>query len=195
MVGRRGLLPPANASASDGNLKAWREAKTYARAMPSNRHKPRELRRRVMLPARMRTAAGWSDACILNVSSRGMLIHAGRPSVQGSLIELRHQQHVIVARVVWREGSKAGLRAEDRVPIEQILALGSSPGLQLTAGSYKGPERRCRPRTHEQSRHQSRLFEFAGLVAVAIAAAWMAVSLVSAALARPLAAVQTALTG
>jgi len=163
--------------------------------MPSNRHKPRELRRRVMLPARMRTAAGWSDACILNVSSRGMLIHAGRPFVQGSLIELRHQQHVIVARVVWRDGSKAGLRAEERLPIEQILALSSSPGLQLTAGRYKGPERRRRPRTHEQSRHQSRLFEFASLVAVAVAAAWMAVSLVGAALARPLAAVQTALTG
>lgn len=163
--------------------------------MPSNRHKPRELRRRVMLPARMRTAAGWSDACILNVSSRGMLIHAGRPFVQGSLIELRHQQHVIVARVVWRDGSKAGLQAEERVPIEQILALSSAPGLQLTAGRYKGAERRRRPRTHEQSRHQSRLFEFASLVAVAVAAAWMALSLVNAALARPLAAVQTALTG
>ena len=54
------------------------------------------LRRRVLLPARMRTSAGWSDACILNVSSRGALIHAKRPITQGSVVELRHGDHVIV---------------------------------------------------------------------------------------------------
>lgn len=159
------------------------------------RHKPRELRRRVMLPARMRTAAGWSDACILNISSRGLLIHAGRPFGPGSLIELRHHDHTILARVIWRDGAKAGLQAEDRLPIERILSSSSSPALQLTATRYKGPERRRRPRTHEQSRHQSRMFEFAGLVVVAVVVAWTAFTLVSEALARPLAAVQTALTG
>ena len=38
------------------------------------RERPRELRRRVILPARLRTGADWSDTCMLNISSRGLLI-------------------------------------------------------------------------------------------------------------------------
>ena len=81
------------------------------------------------------------------------------------------------------------------MPIDQILSSSSGPGLQLTAAPYKGPDRRRRPRTHAESRHQSRLFEFASLVVAAIVVAWTAFALVSAALARPLSAIQTALTG
>ena len=162
----------------------------------SNRHqKPRELRRQIMLPVRMRTAAGWSDARILNLSSRGLLIHAGRPFFQDRVIEIWHQNYVIVARVVWRDGAKAGLQAADRVPIESIVCAAHSPKLQLAAIRHKGAERRQRPRTHEQSRLQSRLIEFASMVAVAAAIAGGAFALVSEALARPLTVIQAALGG
>src|SRR3954454_9192980 len=103
---------------------------------PSSKHRPRELRRRVMLQARMRTGVTWSDAYILNVSSRGLLINFSRSVLQGSTVELWHGDHVIVARVVWRKGTRAGLRAEDRVPIEEIVPIGQTPRLQLTAGEW-----------------------------------------------------------
>src|SRR4051794_34204558 len=72
----------------------------------SPKQKPRELRRRLMLPARMRTSAGWSDACILNVSSRGLLVHTRLATPDGATVELCHGEHVIIARVVWRQGPR-----------------------------------------------------------------------------------------
>jgi hypothetical protein len=97
--------------------------------------------------------------------------------------------------VVWREGSRAGLQAEDRVPVEEIMSLSRAPALQLTASEWHGPERRTTRRDHERSREQARIREFA---AVAIIAAWVAVSLaatVQESLARPLKTVQQALAG
>ncbi len=124
--------------------------------------RPRELRRRVLLPARVHTQEGWSDACILNVSSSGMMIHAKRPVTVGWAIELRHQDHAISAQVVWRDGAKAGLRADHRVPIEDIVVLSQAIGLQLTAGPTEG-ERRKRRRDHDQSRLIGRSMQFASI--------------------------------
>jgi hypothetical protein len=159
----------------------------------STSHKSRELRRRVLLPARMRTSAGWSDACILNVSSRGALIHAKRPITQGSVVELRHGDHVIVGRVVWREGAKAGLQSEDRLPIEQILSLSSSAELRISGAPVRHGERRRRPRSHEQSRMRSRSVEFASVVIIAVALSSAAFALMDEAFAAPLARVSAAL--
>lgn len=156
--------------------------------------KPRELRRRVLLPARLRTTAGWSDACILNVSSRGLLIHAQAVTHQGATIEVRHGDHAIVARVMWREGPKAGLFAEDGVPVEDILTLSQSPTLQLTAGGGGHVERRRKPRTHEDNRLRARAMEFAAIGFIAASLSGGLFVLVEEALARPLAYVEAALS-
>jgi hypothetical protein len=139
----------------------------------------------------MRTAAGWSDACILNVSSRGALIHSKRPITEGSAIELRHGDQVIFGRIVWHEGAKAGVQSDHRIPVEHILSLADAPALMLAA-PVRG-DRRRRPRTHEQSRQQSRLMEFAGVVIITVAFSSAAFALVGEAFARPLAQVRDAL--
>jgi hypothetical protein len=160
----------------------------------SSTHKPRELRRRVILPARLRMGAHWSDACILNISSRGLMIQASRAAPEGTVIELWKGDYVIVARVVWREGARAGLRSEDRVPVEEILSLAQSPGLQLTATTGRPPyERRNRLRTHEDSRIRARMMEFGSAVVIALFFAGSAYGLVEQALAKPLAAVRNVL--
>lgn len=143
----------------------------------------------------MRTDSGWSDACILNISSRGLMIRSRRPAVHGSMIEVWHGEHVIVARVVWRDGPHAGLQAEQRLPVEQILSLGQAPALQLTAVNGRRAERRKRPRSHEDNRARGRLFEFAAVAVLAASVAGFAFDIVHDALAKPLAAVQTALGG
>lgn len=157
--------------------------------------KPRELRRRVMLPARMRTAAGWSDARILNVSSRGLMVHASLSALECGVVELWHGDLAISARVVWREGTKAGLQSEDRIAVDEILSLGGSAALQLSAEPFRGIERRKRARTHEDSRIRARAFEFASVVMIAGALAVGFGFWVSEALAQPLSAVQSALAG
>ena len=181
-------------------LKSLKTSRFYMRATmyagPMTRgHRPRELRRRVLLTARMRTSAGWSDACILNVSSRGLLINANQTVVQGSNIELRHREHVIAARVVWRSGSRAGLHAEDWVPVDEILILSRSSILQLTAGGSAQVERRKQPRTHDDSRLLGRTIEFASIAIIAITLSCGLYSLVAEALGEPMARIRIALGG
>jgi len=152
--------------------------------------KPRELRRRVVLPARMRLGASWSDTCILNVSSHGLMIHTGREVARGTQVELRRGDHIILARVVWRDGGRAGLQSEERVPIEDIVTIGQSSALQLTAVSG---ERRKEARPGDRSRIRGRAFEFAGVLVAGISLAGGLLAMVEKAFAGPLALVSAAL--
>jgi hypothetical protein len=144
----------------------------------------------VVVPARLRHGASWSDTCILNVSSRGLMIHTGRPIPRGTEVELRRGDHLIVARVVWREGGRAGLRSEDRLPIEDIVTLGQSPALQLTAANG---ERRKHRRPEHHFRMRARAIEFGGVLAIAAVLAGAGFTMVEAAFARPLAVVAAVL--
>ena len=146
-----------------------------------------------MLPARMRTATGWSDARILNVSSRGLMVHASLSALECGTVELWHGDVAISARVVWREGTKAGLQSEERIAVDEILSLSGSAALRLSAEPYRGVERRKRPRTHEHSRIQARAFEFASIALVAATLALSFSFWVGEALAHPLSLVTTAL--
>lgn len=149
-----------------------------------------------MLRARMRAATGWSDACILNVSSRGLMINAASAGPdRGSRIELRHGDHIIVAEVVWRKGTRAGLRTDDRLPVEDIMALSKAPQLQLTAAQWPTTERRRRPRSHDESRLRSRAIEFAGVAVIAVALGMGAVAMVEQAFAQPMQRIAAVLGG
>jgi hypothetical protein len=162
---------------------------------PRNAHqseRPRELRRRVGVPARLRHGASWSDTCILNLSSRGLMIHTSQQVSPGTAVEIRRGDHVIVARVVWRSGGRAGLQAEERVPVAEIMTVGQSIALQLTAG---GGDRRGYSRPEDRSRAQGRMVEFAGAGVVALSLAVAALSMVEQAFARPIAMVTAALGG
>ena len=154
--------------------------------------KPRELRRRVVVPARLRHGASWSDTCILNLSSRGLMIHTSQQVAPGTAVEIRRGEHVIIARVVWRSGGRAGLQAEERLPVEEIMTVGQAPALQLTADSG---DRRRHPRPEDRSRAQGRMIEFAGAGVVALSLAVAALSMVEQAFARPIAMVSAALGG
>jgi hypothetical protein len=158
-------------------------------------HRPRELRRRVVLPARLRTGARWSDSCILNISSRGLMIQSAHATAKGSVVELHRGDHVIVARVVWRDGARAGLRSEERLPVEEILSLGQSHALRLTAGDRAFVERRKRPRPASDARDRGRLVEFAGVIAITASLATGAWAMAEQALASPMAQVAAALGG
>lgn len=161
---------------------------------PSFSHRPRELRRRVVLPARLRTGAQWSDTCILNISSRGLMIYSGKPAPKGSLVEVRRGEHVIIARVAWREGARVGLCAEDRVLIEQITSVGHSQAFRLTAPDVSLIERRRQPRPVPiDARLQGRALEFLAAGAIAASLAGGAWAMTEQAFARPLGEVSAAL--
>src|SRR3954447_9163403 len=156
-----------------------------------SKQKPRELRRAVLLPAHIRTTAGWGQACILNVSSHGLLIYSSGVAPTGDEVQLRHGAHVISARVVWRKGQRLGLATEERLPIDDIVTLGISPALQLMA--VKAPAYRSGS-GYAESRQRSRTMQFVSTALIGALLSLAAVDLFAAAFARPLNRVAAALT-
>ena len=165
-------------------------------AKSKHHERPRELRRRVFLTARLRIDADWSDTAILNVSSRGLMIQSARPATPGTMIEVRRGDHVIVARVMWRDGRRLGLQADERLSVEEILSAGAARGLQLVASNGSRIERRRHRRDdHERSRMRGRNFEFVATIGVGAMFAVCAWGMAHQAFARPLATIEAALAG
>lgn len=124
------------------------------------------------------------------------MIQSARPALPGSLVELRRGDHVIIARVMWRDGARVGLQADDRVPVDEILSQGHAKALQLVASEGTLIDRRREPRHDaDQARVQGRGLEFVATIAIAIMLAAGVLGMLHQALTRPLAAVQGALPG
>lgn len=148
------------------------------------------------MPARLRSSSGWTDACILNISSRGLMIHSSRAGPQGSTVELWRGDHVIVARVIWHDGARAGLQTDERLAVEDILSLSSSAAMTLTPSPPASGDRRARPRDESDRRkQQGRMIEFFGVVLIGGTLAATAYGMVAQALGRPLAMIHAALGG
>ena len=147
------------------------------------------------MPARLRSRSGWTDACILNISSRGLMIYSSLAGPQGSVVELWRGDHVIVARVMWQDGARAGLQTDERLAVEDILSLSSSAAMTLTASKAVSGDRRARPRDEPDRRRQGRMVEFVGVVLIGSTLAAAAYGLVEQALARPMALIHAALGG
>ena len=146
-----------------------------------------------MLPARMRTQAGWSDACILNISSRGLLIYSNGTAQPGSFVEVRRGGQLVIARVVWRKNQRIGLCSPDPVHVEDIIAADSAAAATVSTAAGAAIERRRIPRDPERSREHGRTLEFLAMVLIGGALALAAMESVEESLARPLAAVDQAM--
>lgn len=159
--------------------------------------KAREERQKVMIRARMRTGVSWHDVCILNLSTRGLGIQAASPPQRGTYVEIRRGTQVVVARVMWAKGHRAGLHAQDAILVRALLKEQSAANDAVGRAAFPKVERRRAPRSaqrkHEQSRFVARAVEFACLGIVAAAAGLTAFGTVEQALARPLTQVRVAL--
>lgn len=155
--------------------------------------KPREDRRRTVLPARLRSGVRWTEACILNVSSRGLLIYARNNLQPGSLIEIRRGQQMVFARVVWRNNQRIGLHSPDPLPVAEIIrGETESPSLPAPCGAELADRPRAQ-RNAERSRESSRAIEFLSLVLVGILFAGAIGLQLVATLGKPLTTVQAAI--
>lgn len=144
----------------------------------------------------MRSGAAWHDACILNVSSRGMLLQAADPPLRGSYLEIRRGALVIVAEVMWAKSHRFGVKTQDVLPVDAIVDNVAAPevGEGIKVGDRRRPDRPTL-QAHQHSRHQARLIEYGFAGALALAVAGFAASEVYSVLARPAASVTVALSG
>ncbi|WP_308514465.1 hypothetical protein [Sphingomonas flavescens] len=146
------------------------------------------------MKARLRWGAYWGDACILNISSQGMLIQTSRVAPEGSIVELHRGHHVILARIVWRDGLKAGLRTDDRLPVDQILAAGDQGPVQLVTSDGAIVERRTKARSEAgDAKNFGRKLEFVGACVLVLAFALIVGLAVFDVLATPIARIERAL--
>jgi len=163
--------------------------------------KPREPRRTVLIRARMRTGSAWGGVNLLNLSSRGALAQAEASPPKGSYIEIRRGAQVIVARVVWAEAQRFGLRTQDPIGIDDILADRDGSSSTGPPGQrHSDAERRAAPRPngaardrHEQSRLFARCLEYSCMAGFGAVMAVAVLDLARAALAGPLSQVGAAL--
>ena len=158
--------------------------------------KAREPRRKVLVRTRVRSGATWYDASILNISSRGMMLQAAKPPVHGSHLELRRGALIIVARVMWCESRRFGVKTQDELPIQ---ALVDNAAVQETGDGVRLGDRRriqrLRLPADQRSRQQGRIIEYGFAMALAVALSIFGAVQVHDILASPFAAVDHALSG
>ena len=154
--------------------------------------KQREPRRSVMISARMRDGDCWSDANILNVSSKGLLLHSSKPPSRGAYIEVRRGNYVIVARVVWTDANRFGVRAQDKLSFDCLVA--DKPQAKRPANDTGGMvERRANPRSealewrHTQWQDRSRSIQFAWFLGFGVVLSTFVYQAVEETLSQPMA--------
>ena len=151
-----------------------------------------------MIRARMRAGVAWHDVAILNLSKGGLGIQAADPPLRGAYVEICRGRHVIIARVMWTKGHRAGLKSQDPIWTESLLVEPSNDRSPPPAASAAPIERRQKPRSaqqrHEHSRLAGRAMEFACLGMGGAAMALLAFGMVEEAFAQPLSKIETALS-
>jgi hypothetical protein len=150
-----------------------------------------------MIQARMRDGALWSDALILNMSSRGLLVRSGQSPNRGSYLEIRRGGYVIVARVVWSNAGRFGVQTQDVVPSERLMTDPDAAEVPAPSPAVGCHERRAAPRPienrHETNRQRARAVEFATISLVGAFVAFVIASAMAEVIAEPLQTAQTAL--
>lgn len=149
----------------------------------------------MMLPARMRSISGWSDACILNISSRGLLIYSSGTAKPGSFVEVRRGGQLVVARVVWRKNQRIGLCSNDPVRVGDIISSDTAASAVQSGPQQPYIERRRIPRDSDRSRQHARAVEFLFTVLISTAIAVCAVIYVHEVMAKSMSSVRAALEG
>ena len=155
--------------------------------------KEREPRHDVQLPARLRGDDSWSDVCIKNVSSHGMMLLINDPPQRGTYIEVRRGSAVVIGRVMWVSAGRCGLRTKEKISVAE-LTMANAP----LADAASAGDRRAQARAHHpgeaaaRSAAMGRLMQFAATVALVLAAGGFIAHTTYGFLARPTAAISRA---
>lgn len=158
--------------------------------------KTREPRQTISVTARMKSADGWQDVAIRNVSAHGMRISVAMPPKRGAYIEVRRASQVIVARAMWVQGNDCGLRTQDVVDIPALVNPNAARAEAVVGAA--NAERRRGPRPDESAaaaRRSSQMFNRLAVGTAILAGAGYAAWTVGEVLSTPFAAVGAALGG
>lgn len=162
--------------------------------------RPREPRRKVFIPARLRIEQQWIDVRVLDVSSRGFKLQAATAPRRGAYIELRRGSQSFVARVVWASEQRFGVRTQDLIQTDTFInpTAAESAVAVTTAATVverRAVQRRRDAQVHrfDRSRHVARTLEFGWIAAFGTVAVTVILAMVQQALSHPLTRIAAAL--
>jgi hypothetical protein len=159
----------------------------------------REPRKTVRIGVRLKDDAGWSDAQILNVSSRGVMAQCQDPPRRGSYVEIRRGTYMMIGRVAWTGTDRIGVHVRERIDIEDLL-LPVTPGRKVARPANGVQMRVCEPRKRSTDERASasirfaRAFDFAAIAIIAVGLAVFASGMAAWAFGSPMAQVERALS-
>lgn len=144
----------------------------------------------------MKVGAGWDDTCILNISSSGLMLQSAHPPRRGSYLEIRRGALIIIAKVMWSESHRFGVKTQDALPIDAIVGDGAAPqhGEGMRVGERRSSPRAALP-TEQRCRHGGRLMEYGFVIALGVASAGLVATEVHALLSAPVSQIAIALDG
>ena len=149
-----------------------------------------EDRTRLMVRATLRDGGPEREACLLDLSSGGLMASASQAPRRGAFVELTVGRHSLVGQVQWSEGRRFGMKLREKIDV--LAVIGNEAGPTALEAARKARGRPSPEATFAYSRHVAQGFTYGILIAVAVSGAVMAAQLVTRELA-PLAAVSAAL--
>ncbi|WP_107045459.1 PilZ domain-containing protein [Sphingomonas sp. STIS6.2] len=144
-------------------------------------YRPRATRTAVVVQCRMNSEGVWTDACIHNVSSRGLLVSADKTPRVGSYVDIRRGTLVIIGRVIWVKERRFGIRTQDLVSAALLVnepVLKNRPAADQILTDRRMPTRTERNRSAavraERSRRFASGFQFVCLATASLGVAALA---------------------
>jgi hypothetical protein len=128
-----------------------------------------EDRTRALVRATLRGDGDEREACILDVSSRGLLLTAAVPPPRGSFIELVVGRHSLIGQVKWSSQRRFGLVLRERISVVGLLS-GDQQAIKLAPRRKLSKQRR---RVAEGTAPLARMIQFGMLIAALGAGAFM----------------------
>lgn len=109
------------------------------------------------------------DACIRDVSSKGLMIQAKVPPPRGTYVEIITPGQTIVGRVVWGKDMRFGVITRERIHVDLMVAQHPCPvpGSDPKPAAILPPAARARAPAFRRS--HARALEFGVLVLFALA--------------------------
>ena len=86
-----------------------------------------EDRTKVMIRARLRGPNGECDACVLDISSRGLAASTTTPPARGEFVELLVGRSRLVGQVRWTGQRRFGVSLSERVSVISVIANEGEP--------------------------------------------------------------------
>ena len=116
--------------------------------------------------ARLRGSGQEQDACIVNVSSRGLAATADNPPRRGEIVEIKVGDNQLVGEVKWSDMRRFGVALRERISVISLIS-GDSDGVTL---KHKEAVRKQKARASADRSNISRKIQFLVFMAAGAAA-------------------------